>query len=122
MEESKRQKQVGALLNEELSDIFRRLGFGVVGKGMISISAVKVTPDSFFQIDDKEEMLKKIKERNWEVKKELAARVGKQLRRMPELHYFLDDTLDYVYKMEDLFTKIHKDEKEKGEDHEEQKA
>ena len=70
MEESKRQKQVGALLNEELSDIFRRLGFGVVGKGMISISAVKVTPDlleariylSFFQIDDKEEMLKKIKE------------------------------------------------------------
>lgn len=130
MEESKRQKQVGALLNEELSDIFRRLGFGVVGKGMISISAVKVTPDlleariylSFFQIDDKEEMLKKIKERNWEVKKELAARVGKQLRRMPELHYFLDDTLDYVYKMENLFTKIHKEEKEKGEDHEEQKA
>ena len=130
MEESKRQKQVGALLIEELSDIFRRLGFGVVGKGMISISAVKVTPDlleariylSFFQIDDKEEMLHKIKERNWEVKKELAARVGKQLRRMPELHYFLDDTLDYVYKMEDLFTKIHKEEKEKEEDHEEQKA
>lgn len=76
MEESKRQKQVGALLNEELSDIFRRLGFGVVGKGMISITAVKVTPDlleariylSFFQIDDKEEMLQKIKDRNWEIK------------------------------------------------------
>lgn len=120
MEESKRQKQVAALLNEELNDIFRRLGFSVVGNGMISISSVKVTPDlletrvylSFFQIDDQQAMLKKIQDRNWEIKKELAARVGKQLRRMPELQYYIDDTLDYVYKMEDIFHKIHEQEKQ----------
>jgi ribosome-binding factor A len=115
MEETKRQKQVAGLLNEELSDIFRRLGLNIIGNGMISISAVKVTPDlleariylSMFQIPDQAAMLHTVKERNWEIKRELAARVGKQLRRMPELQYFLDDTLDYVFKMEELFKKIH---------------
>lgn len=114
MEETKRQKQVAALLNEELSDIFRRLGLNVIHNGMISIAAVKVTPDlleariylSFFQIEDQASMLQKIKDRNWEIKRELAGRVGKQLRRMPELQYFIDDTLDYVFKMEKLFGEI----------------
>ena len=114
MEETKRQKQVAALLNEELSDIFRRLGLNVIHNGMISIASAKVTPDlleariylSFFQIEDQASMLQKIKDRNWEIKRELAGRVGKQLRRMPELQYFIDDTLDYVFKMEKLFGEI----------------
>lgn len=124
MEESKRQKQVAGLLNEELNDIFRRLGLNIIHNGMISISAVKVTPDllearvylSFFQIPDPVAMLQKVKDMGWEIKKELSARVGKQLRRMPELQYFWDDTLDYVFKMENLFQKIHEEEKgQKGE-------
>jgi ribosome-binding factor A len=56
-------------------------------------------------------MMQKVRDMSWEIKKELSARVGKQLRRMPELHYFLDDTLDYVFKMENLFQKIHEEEK-----------
>lgn len=114
MEESKRQKQVAGLLNEELNDIFRRLGLNMADGGMISISGVRVTPDlleariylSFFQVPDAAALLRKVKERNWEIKKELAARVGKQLRRMPELQYFLDDTLDYVFKMEELLKEV----------------
>ena len=114
MEESKRQKQVAALLNEELSDIFRRLGLNVIQNGMISISQVKVTPDllearvylSFFQIEDTASMLKKVEDRAWEIKRELAGRVGKQLRRMPILSFFIDDTLDHVFKMEALLAKI----------------
>lgn len=114
MQESKRQKQVAGLLNEELSDIFRRQGLNVIANGMISISRVKVTPDllearvylSMFQIPDTAAMLKQVQERSREIKKELSARVGKQLRRMPELQYFLDDTLDYVFKMEELFKQI----------------
>lgn len=114
MEESKRQKQVAGLLNEELNDIFLRLGLNIVDGGMISISGVKVTPDlleariylSFFQVADSAGMLKKIKDKAWEIKRELAARVGKQLRRMPELQYFYDDTLDYVFKMEQLLKDV----------------
>ncbi|HEX5553892.1 MAG TPA: 30S ribosome-binding factor RbfA [Chitinophagaceae bacterium] len=115
MQEGKRQKQVAELLRRELSDIFQRIGLNIVDGGMISITSVRITPDllearvylSIFKIEDPEKMMEKIRERAWEIKKELAARVGKQLRRMPELSYFLDDTMDYVFKMEDLFKKIH---------------
>lgn len=116
MEESKRQKQVAGLLNEELNDIFRRLGLNMADGGMVSISGVKVTPDlleariylSFFQVNDAAALLRKVKEKNWEIKRELAARVGKQLRRMPDLQYYLDDTLDYVFKMEELLKEVNK--------------
>jgi ribosome-binding factor A len=116
MQESKRQKQIAGLLNEELNDIFRRLGLNMVEGGMISISAVKITPDlleariflSLFQLKDPKAILKKIEERAWEIKKELASRVKQQLRRIPELKFFIDDTLDNVFKMEELFKQINR--------------
>ncbi|SKA10467.1 ribosome-binding factor A [Chitinophaga eiseniae] len=118
MQETKRQKQIGQLIQEELSNVFQRMGFNVVEGGMISIAAVKMTPDlleakvylSMFQIKSPNEMLERIKDRMGEIKKALGLRVGKQLRRMPELAFFLDDTLDYVFKMEELFKKIKEDD------------
>lgn len=121
MQEGKRQKQVGSLLNEELNLIFQRLGLNMIDGGMVSISSVKLTPDlleariymSFFQVKDANAALQKIEERAWEIKRELTARVAKQLRRMPELKFFLDDTLDHVFKMEELFRKINPEDNEK---------
>jgi len=114
MQETKRQKQIGQLVQQELSGIFQRLGFNVVDGGMISVAAVKMTPDlleakvylSMFQIKAPSEMLERIKERMGEIKKLLGIGLGKQLRRIPELSFFLDDTLDYVFKMEELFKQI----------------
>ncbi|NII24055.1 30S ribosome-binding factor RbfA [Pseudoflavitalea sp. X16] len=122
MQEGKRQKQIAGLLNEELNAIFQRLGLTMINGGMVSIVTVKVTPDlleariylSLFQTGDPQATLKKIEERAWEIKKELTARVAKQLRRMPELRFYLDDTLDHVFKMENLFKKINDDKKEEG--------
>lgn len=116
MQESKRQKQIAGLLNEELNDIFRRLGLNMMGGGMVSITSVKITPDllearvyvSLFQIKDAKETMKKIEDRGWDVKRELAARVKQQLRRIPDIKYFQDDTLDHVFKMEELFKQINK--------------
>ncbi|MBV4357120.1 30S ribosome-binding factor RbfA [Pinibacter aurantiacus] len=117
MEEGKRQKQVAGLLNEELNAIFQKLGLSMIDGGMVSISSVKITPDlfqariylSFFQIKDPKATLKKIEEREWEIKKELVARVKSQLRSMPQLTFYVDDTLDYVFKMEELFKKINEE-------------
>lgn len=118
MEEGKRQKQVAGLIQEEINGIFQRLGLTMLDGGMISIAGVKVTPDlleariylSLFQVKDREQTMKKIEDRGWEIKKELTSRVAKQLRRMPELKYFLDDTLDYVFKMEEIFKQIKNDQ------------
>jgi ribosome-binding factor A len=118
MNESKRQKQIGSLLNEELNDIFRRMNLSMVDGGMVSISNVMVTPDllearvyiSLFQVKDPAATMKKIEDRGWDIKRELATRVKQQLRRIPELKFFQDDTLDHVFKMEELFKKINKPE------------
>lgn len=124
MEEGKRQRQVAGVLQEEMNDIFRRLGFNMMNGGMVSISSVKVTPDlleariyiSFFQVKDIEAAMKKIDDRSWEIKKELSDRVKHQLRRMPVLHFYLDDTLEHVFKMEGLFQKLNdEDAQRKGE-------
>ena len=114
MEEGKRQKQIAGLLNEEMNLIFQRLNLTMIDGGMISISSVKVTPDllearfylSFFQVNDPKTVLGKIDEKHHEIKKELAARVRHQLRSIPVLRFYQDDTLDHVFKMEELFKKI----------------
>lgn len=114
MEEGKRQRQVASALQEEMNDIFRRLSLNMIDGGMVSISSIKVTPDlleariylSLFQVKDEKAVMKFIDSRAWEIKKELANRVKHQLRRIPVLHFYLDDTLDYVFKMEQVFKKL----------------
>lgn len=116
MEESKRQKQVGRMLEEELNEIFRRKGWNIMGKGMISISRVKVTPDlaeakiyiSMFQIDDKEAQMATFEEKSWEVRKELGTNLRNNLRKVPTLAFFEDDSLEYVSKIEKVLDRIKK--------------
>ncbi|MFI5129074.1 MAG: ribosome-binding factor A [Chitinophagales bacterium] len=123
MEEGKRQKQIAGLLNEEMNIIFQRLGLTMMDGGMVSISSVKITPDllearfylSFFQVKDVKAALKKIDERHHEIKKELAAKLRHQLRSIPVLKFFKDDTLDQVFKMEELLKKIEEEKKDKTE-------
>lgn len=117
MEESKRQKQVAGVIQEEMNDIFLRLGLNMVDGGMLSISKVKVTPDlleariylSLFQVKDQQALMSRIEDRTGEIKRELGNRVKQQLRRIPELRFFLDDTLDYVFKMEEIFRQINEE-------------
>jgi len=119
MEEGKRQKQVAAVIAEDMNDIFRRLNLNMINGGMVSISSVKVTPDlleariyvSMYQVQDENAALKKIENQAWEIKKELASRVKHQLRRIPVLKFYLDDTLDHVFKMEELFKQINEEKK-----------
>ena len=123
MTEGKRQRQVAGVIQEEMNDIFRRIGLNMIKGGMVSISNVKVTPDlleariylSLFKVDDVKAAMKKIEDRSWEIKKELAERVKNQLRRIPVLHYYLDDTLDHVFKMEELFKQINEEKKKDDE-------
>ena len=129
MQENKRQKQIGGLLHEELSNIFQRLGLNMLEGGMVSISSVKITPDlleariylSIFQARDNNAVMKRFEESKWEVKKELAVKVKQQLRRIPELKFFLDDTLEHVFKMEELFKEIKKDDQPLENDSEKKK-
>ena len=119
MEEGKRQKQVAGVIHEELTTIFTKLSLNIIDGGLVSIASVKITPDlleariylSVFQAKNNSAVLQKIEDRAHEIKRELASRVKHQLRRIPEIKYFLDDTLDHVFKMEELFKKIDEEKK-----------
>lgn len=122
MQEGKRQKQVAGLIMEELTTIFRKLGLNMIDGGLVSISSVKITPDlletriylSVFPAKENKVVLQKIEEKASEIKRELASKVKNQLRRIPELKYFSDDTLEHVFKMEELFKKIDNQKTEPG--------
>ncbi len=124
MQEGKRQKQVAAVIQQELNNVFMRLGLNMIDGGLISISSVKVTPDlleariylSLFKVADAQATMKKIQAQAWEIKRELSERVKHQLRRIPILQFYLDDTLDYVFKMEDIFKQINSEEENKKQD------
>jgi ribosome-binding factor A len=114
MKEGKRQKQVSALLLEEVNKIFQKLGLNMIQGGMVSISSVKITPDlfeariylSFYQVPKPAEAMKLIEDRAWEIKRDLVSSIRNQLRTMPQLTYYIDDSLEYVDKMETLFREI----------------
>lgn len=118
MIEGKRQKQIAGLINEEVNTIFQRLGLNMINGGMVSVAAVKVTPDllearfylSFFKVNDETQALKIIEDRHHEIKKELSAKLRHQLRNIPVLKFFKDDTLEHAFKLETLFEQIKKEQ------------
>jgi ribosome-binding factor A len=122
MKEGKRQKQVSALLLEELNRIFQKLGLSMIQGGMVSISTVRITPDlfqarvylSFYQVQDARDALKIIEDRAWEIKRDLVSAIRNQLRSMPQLTFYIDDSLDYVDKMEALFRDIKENKTNEG--------
>ena len=118
MEESKRQKQIARLIQEEMTTIFQKEGLSMVQGGMVSVSKVAVTPDllearihlSFYKIDDHNALLQQFKEKIGELRGALGTKLRHQLRRIPELQFFEDDTLEHVSKIEALLSQIRKDD------------
>lgn len=113
---SHRLERVSHQIKDELSLIFLNK-FHDKKFGLITVTNVKVTPDlreakiylSVFEKEFREELLLKVNELKGFIRTELAQRV--RLRFVPDLFFFIDDTLDYVEKIEKLFKEIHDNEK-----------
>ncbi len=108
--ESKRQQRINKLLYEDLSILFQR-DFPQLGLGsMISVTKVLVTPDlsiakvylSLFPVKSKTTVLENIKKHTSEVRGKLGQRIRHQLRLVPELYFYIDDSLDYIENIENL--------------------
>ena len=67
---------------------------------------------SFFNEKNKEELLRVVDLQKVPIRRELATRIRKQVRVIPELQFLIDDSLDYVFKMEQLFNEIKKKDEE----------
>ncbi|MGN0231696.1 MAG: 30S ribosome-binding factor RbfA [Muribaculaceae bacterium] len=110
--ESTRQQKIARLIQKELSEIFRQQT-AKMGNVLVSVSTVRVSPDlsiarvylSIFPSEKAEEILKNINASAKTVRYELAQRVRYQLRKTPELTFFVDDSLDYIEHIDELLKK-----------------
>ena len=110
--ESTRQAKIARLLQKDLSEIFRQQTAKTHGV-IITVSTVRVTPDlsiaraylSVFPSAKGEEILKSIQESARTIRYELAQKVRFQLRKTPELQFYLDDSLDYIENIDHLLAK-----------------
>ena len=110
--ETTRQQKITRLIQKELSEIFRQQTAKTHGV-LVSVSAVRVSPDlsiarvylSIFPSEKADEILKNINASAKTVRYELAQRVRYQLRKTPELSFFVDDSLDYIEHIDELLKK-----------------
>jgi len=101
--ETKRLNKISRLLQKELSDLFLKFTQTMNGT-LVSVTSVTISPDlsvakaylSIFPVDRKEEVFSLIQHSTKEIRFELGQHVRYQLRRIPELSFFLDDSLDYL--------------------------
>jgi ribosome-binding factor A len=108
--ESTRQKKVSRLIQKEIAEMFLRKGTEYAPGKMISVTRVRVSPDlsfarvfiSIFPSDNKETVLESINEHVHKIRFELGNKVRSQLRIVPEIAFFIDDSLDYIDKIDKL--------------------
>lgn len=109
-----RQQKYGRLIQKELSDIFQRDKKGILENAFVTIADVRVSPDlgvakvyiSMLLEKEKEKVLEKINARKKEIRKELGDRIGKQVRIIPELVFYIDEVEENAQRIEDLIKNL----------------
>ena len=106
--ETNRQKKIAGILQQDialiLQEALRKTGLGII----ITVTKVSVTPDlldakvyiSVFPTDKREAILKDTQDNTKHIKHQLAQRTRRQLRRVPDLRFYIDDSLDYIESIE----------------------
>ncbi|MCB0792621.1 MAG: 30S ribosome-binding factor RbfA [Flavobacteriales bacterium] len=105
-----RQNKVNSLLQEELAWVIQQESRELLPGGMITLTGVRVSPDlgiakvyvSLFPVKDKAKAMEHIRDRAPHLRGMLGRRIGKQMRVMPELHFYLDDSLDRAEEIDRL--------------------
>ena len=104
MEETNRQRKIAGVLQKDLVDVLQKAARDGMQGIIISVSKVTVTSDlgvakvylSIFPSNKRDELIEGIKSNTPLIRHEMAKRTRNQLRRMPELLFFGDDSLDYI--------------------------
>ena len=118
--ESKRQQKFAGVIQEDLAAIFQREGMNYLPNTLVTITKVRVTPDlaiarvflSFFNNTNSALALQTVKLHASEIRYKLGSRIKDQVRVIPQLEFFIDDTSEYVDRMDKIFDKIHREEKQ----------
>ena len=108
--DSIRQNKVGRLIQKDLSEMFQKECKEYTVGAILSVTAVRVSPDlsyarvylSIFPPELTEKVLNSLTEKNKNIRFILGKKIGKQIRIIPDLRFFVDDSLDYIEKIDEL--------------------
>ena len=120
--ESKRQQKFAGVIQQDLAAIFQREGMSFLPNTLVTITKVRVTPDlaiarvflSFFNNTNTQQALQTVKSHASEIRYKLGARIKDQVRVIPQLEFFVDDTNEYVERIDKIFDKIYKEDQQNG--------
>jgi ribosome-binding factor A len=113
--ETKRQKQVGEIIKRHFSMVLFQEGTMIYGsEALVSVTQVKMTPDmglakiyvSIYNTENKQAVILLLEENSHRLKQLLSQRIRKQMRRVPNIAIYLDDTLDEMNRLNELFDSL----------------
>lgn len=118
--ESKRQLQVAETIKRNFGVVLQQEGGYIYGSSvLVTVTSVKITPDfsqakiylSVYNTENKQAVILQMEEEHHRLKQALASRIKKHVRRIPEFQVYLDETLDEMYRLNELFSRLDKDKK-----------
>ena len=121
--DSTRQQKIGRMMQKEISALFTLEGKNYYGNSFVTVTNVRVTPDlgiayvqlSLFKEKDAKKIIDHMNKASHDIRRKLGARIKNQIRHIPDLKFFHDNSLDYVDHMEEIFKELHKDDKKENE-------
>jgi len=111
-----RQKQIAEMIRRNFSIVLQEQGSYIFDSGpLVTVTAVRMTPDmglakiylSVYNTDNKQAVILSMYDDKSRLKQSLGVRLRKHMRRIPDIDFYLDDTLDEMYRLNDLFNKLH---------------
>lgn len=126
--EGTRQQKIAKQIQKDISDIFQKDKWGLFKNKLVSVSEVTVTPDlsiariylSMMMVKDKEGMSERINQHKSEIRKLLGNRIGKQMRKVPELHFYNDELQERAARMDSIIDNLDIPPAEEDEDKEDE--
>ena len=111
--ETTRQQKIGKQIQKDIADIFQKEGAYIVKGVLVTVTSVRISTDfsyakiyiSVFPFDKNESIMKALADQNWFIRKALGSRIKHQIKSIPELSFFLDDSLEYIESLERAMNK-----------------
>ena len=105
-----RQQKISRQIQRDIAEILQRDGAAIAAGSMITVTTVRVSPDfgyakiyfSIFPFERNAEVMEALEKSNWFIRRELGKRIRNQLKIVPELQFFLDDSLEYIENIDSL--------------------
>ena len=107
--ENTRQQKVAKQIQKDIAEIFQREGAHLVRGLLVTVTTVRISPDfgyakiyvSVFPFEQHKALLATLEENNWFIRRQLGQRIRNQLKNVPELQFFLDDSLEYIEQIDE---------------------